>query len=151
MGALWGLQPLTRYPQGDHWQMLPDVWVANPHRRLLLFEGRKVARRDPAVRLSYTGQLWDNTAGGDGAVTHHSVGQVVAALSALLPVVTDVWWVVCPSRSDIVATEREPDTLRRIHPTEWGLWGCVHYAWQVSRALAGGWEAGRRAAPVRPP
>ena len=53
VGTLWGLQPLTRYPQGDHWVPLPDVWVANPHRRLVLFEGRNVAGRDQAVGLSY--------------------------------------------------------------------------------------------------
>ena len=125
--------------------------MANPPKRLVLFEGRSAAGRDHMVGLSYTGQPWDNTARGDGAVMHHLVGQVVAGLAALLPVVTDVWWVVCPSRNDIVATKREPDTLRRIHPTEWGLWGCVYYTWHVSRALAGCWEAGRRAVAVPRP
>ena len=132
MAPLWGLRPLTRYPRGDHWLPMPDVWVANPHRRVVLFEGRYAASQDQASGLSYTGQLWDNTAGGGGGGLGRSCtirwGKLWQALVALSPVLADVWWVVCPSRSDIVATERQPDTLRRIHPTEWGLWGCVYYA-----------------------
>ena len=87
MAPLWGLQPLTRYPRGDHWLPMPYVWVAKPYRRLVLFEGRNAAGRDHVVNLSCTGQLRDNTAGGDGAVMHYSLGRVVSGLAALLPVV----------------------------------------------------------------
>ena len=82
---------------------MPDVWVANPHRRVVLFEGRNTAGRDHVAGWSYTGKLWDNTAGRNGAVMHRLVGQVVAGLATSLTVVTDVWSVVCPTRGVIVA------------------------------------------------
>ena len=67
VAPLWGLRPITRYPGGGEWQPVPPVWAANPHRRIVLFEGLNDQGRDHTVGLSYTGQLWDMaTAGGGG-------------------------------------------------------------------------------------
>ena len=84
---------------------MPPVWAANPHRRLVLFEGVNGQGRDHAVGLSYTGQLWDSAGvGGVGGIVHRTVEEAVAALAAALPVLTDVWWVVVPSHRDIQET-----------------------------------------------
>ena len=99
--------------------------------------------------LSYTGQLWDSAApGGGGRSRHRTVYDAIEAVAAALPVITDAWWVVVPSQHDVQATMHEPDIIRRIHPVSCGLWTVVYRAWVVSRALAGGWEAGRAAAAV---
>ena len=150
IAPLWGLRPITRDPRGGVWQPVPPVWAAEPHRRLVLFEGINGQSRDHAVGLSYTRQLWDSAGigGGGGGVMHRTVVEAVAALAAALPVLTDVWSVVVPSHRDIQETQREPHIIRRIHPAVWGLWTVVHRARVVSRALAEGWEAGRAAAAV---
>ena len=136
------------HPGGEEWLPLPPVWAANPHRRLVLFEGG-----DHAVGLSYTGRLWDSAGargGGGGGKGGHApmVAGAVAGLAVALPVVTDVWWVVVPSLRHIQGTVREPDIIKRIHPAVWGLWSVVYRVWLVSRARAECWEAGRAAAAV---
>ena len=52
--------------RGGEWQPVPPVWAANPHRRIVLFEGLNCQGRDHAVGLSYTGQLWDTAGAGGG-------------------------------------------------------------------------------------
>ena len=83
---------------------------------------------------------------------HPTVNSVIGDLvqDPLLPVLTNVWWVVVPGGDDIQGCVQELDVLRRISPIGWEVWSAVYRTWCVSRGLVGGWERGEPLA-LQPP
>ena len=77
---------------------------------MVIFEG-EVAGAGHAVGMTYTVRIYDNDPQCPNPVLHRTVHSLLQELKQLLPKATAVWRVVVPSRSVIIACEREPDVL----------------------------------------